>query len=76
MKLNLLKYINYRVKVKMRDGRTMEGTMLSVDDDTNVVLDDAEEFGNRDMRRTMGLVVIRGDFVVEVEIISKPVSQL
>lgn len=79
MKLNLLKYINYRVKAKMRDGRWMEGTMLSVDEDTNIVLDDTEEFRdtkkNRDTRRrVLGLVVVRGDFTVDIEIISKPVS--
>ncbi|CCI73964.1 ECU08_0545 [Encephalitozoon cuniculi GB-M1] len=76
---NLTKYIDYRVKVRMRDGRWMEGTMLAVDEDVNVVLDDCEEFrkakrSRESRRRVLGLVVVRGDFVVDVEIVSKPDS--
>ncbi|ADM11983.1 U6 snRNA-associated Sm-like protein [Encephalitozoon intestinalis ATCC 50506] len=77
MGLSLGKYVNYRVKVKMKDGRWMEGTMLSVDEDVNVVLDDSEEFRNargskEPRRRVLGLVMARGDFVMDIEILSKP----
>ncbi|AFM98752.1 Sm-like protein [Encephalitozoon hellem ATCC 50504] len=79
MRLNLEKYMNYRVKVRMRDGRWMEGTMMAIDEDVNAVLDDTEEFrrmkGSKETRRrTLGLVVVRGGFVVDVEVISKPYS--
>ncbi|KAG5860477.1 Sm-like protein [Encephalitozoon hellem] len=79
MRLNLEKYMNYRVKVRMRDGRWMEGTMMAIDEDVNAVLDDTEEFrkmkGSKEARRrTLGLVVVRGGFVVDVEVISKPYS--
>lgn len=79
MKSNLEKYVNYRVKVRMRDRRWMEGTMLAVDEDTNAVLDDTEEFrkikGCKEARRRiLGLVVVRGDFIMDIEIISKPYS--
>lgn len=77
MKAGLLKYAGYRVKARMRDGRWMEGTLLSADCDSNIILDDAEEFrtGRREkdtVRRFLGLVVVRGDFVVDVQVLSKP----
>lgn len=75
MNLSLSKYINHRVRVRMRDRRWMEGTMLSVDEDTNTVLDDTEEFRNAKKgveRRPLGLVVVRGDFVADIEVVSKP----
>lgn len=76
----LAKYVGYRVKAVMKDGRWMEGTMLSVDDDVNTILDDAEEFRairrKKELeRRVLGLVMVRGDFVANIEIISKPDSQ-
>jgi small nuclear ribonucleoprotein B and B' len=75
MKLSLSRYINHRAKVSCRDGRWIEGTVLAADSNTNTVLDDAEEFRStkaETRRRTLGLVVVRGDFIVDVEILSKP----
>jgi small nuclear ribonucleoprotein B and B' len=80
MKLNLGQYTNHRAKVSCRDGRWIEGTILATDANTNTVLDDAEEFRSMrkdaPKRRTLGLVVLRGDFIVDVEILSKPVAKV
>ncbi|KAH9410992.1 putative LSM domain-containing protein [Ordospora pajunii] len=80
MKPGISSYLLHRVNVTMKDSRQIEGTMLSVDTDMNVVLEDSEEFRcikkqPEQQRRTLGLVVLRGEFIVDVQIISKPAIQ-
>lgn len=66
--------LNSRVKVTLQDGRVFIGQLLAHDKHLNFVLADCEEFrllrrgaNNGDSeRRTLGLIVLRGEEVVSV----------
>ncbi|KCZ80291.1 hypothetical protein H312_02320 [Anncaliia algerae PRA339] len=73
MKKTIKKLINNRVILHCKEGRYYEGDLLSCDDDMNIVLDDSEEF-NESSRRYLGLVVFRGDYICEIEILSKKMN--
>lgn len=70
----LLQYINYRMRVTVADGRQIVGRFMAFDKHMNLVLGDAEEFRqlppkkgvpdvDREVRRTLGLIILRGDEV-------------
>ena len=80
MKSGISNYLLHRINVTMKDSRRIEGTMLSVDADMNVVLEESEEFRcikkqPEPQRRSLGLIVLRGEFIVDLQIISKPAIQ-
>lgn len=64
--------LNSRVKVTLQDGRVFIGQLLSHDKHLNFVLADCEEFrllkrgGGATERRTLGMIVLRGEEVVSV----------
>lgn len=65
--------LNCRVKVTLQDGRVFIGQLLAHDKHLNFVLADCEEFrllkrggGNGTERRTLGMIVLRGEEVVSV----------
>lgn len=63
--------LNSRVKVTLQDGRVFIGQLLAHDKHLNFVLADCEEFrllkrGDQSERRTLGLIVLRGEEVVSV----------
>lgn len=65
--------LNSRVKVTLQDGRVFIGQLLAHDKHLNFVLADCEEFrvlkrrGNgATERRTLGMIVLRGEEVVSV----------
>lgn len=75
MKSRLLQMINCRVKVILTDGKYMIGQLLAYDKHMNLVIDDCEEFRNtksktkensKELRRSLGLVVIRGENVMSL----------
>jgi small nuclear ribonucleoprotein len=55
---------NSPVVVELKNGSTVRGKLLAFDIHLNVVLDEAEELENGEVRRKLGRVLVRGDTVV------------
>lgn len=82
----MLHYINYRMKVVLQDSRMLVGTFMAFDRHMNMVLGDCEEFRRikskkgqgqgiseeKEVKRTLGLVILRGDSVVSLTIEGPP----
>lgn len=82
--------INYRLRIVTLDGRQMVGQLLAFDKFMNIVLSDTEEFripksskkgnsngGNStkpEIKRTLGLVIVRGEIIVSVSVEAPPSS--
>ena len=54
---------NKRVIVQLKGGKEYVGNLNAFDIHINVVLDDAEERENGEMKRKIGTVFIRGDTI-------------
>ena len=82
--------IDYRVRITMNDGRQLTGLLMAFDKFMNVVLADTEEFRRIKRRsttkaqtdgteleekRTLGLVILRGEQVVSLSVDAPPVSE-
>ena len=70
-----LMWINYRIRVTLSENRVLIGTFLAFDKHMNLVLSDTEEHClvksknkkfDREKRRTLGLVLVRGDSVIAI----------
>lgn len=83
----MLSLINWRLKVTLNDGRYLTGQMIAFDRHMNLVLADCEEFRRvrpkkkagdaeagppQDMKRTLGLVILRGETVVSLSVEGPP----
>ncbi|ORZ41099.1 hypothetical protein BCR44DRAFT_1411091 [Catenaria anguillulae PL171] len=81
----MMALLNYRLRVTISDGRLMIGQMLAFDRHMNLVLADTEEFRKikikgakpgerreREEKRVLGLVILRGDLIVNFTIESPP----
>jgi len=84
----LLRYVEHRLRVTLVDGRTLSGTFLAFDKHLNLVLADTEEFRTlrptnkaaaktaiveeRTEKRTLGLVILRGENVVSIAVEGPP----
>jgi small nuclear ribonucleoprotein B and B' len=83
----MLNLINWRLKVIINDGRALTGQMLAFDRHMNLVLADCEEFrrvrpkkkpgetetpAEQEMKRTLGLVILRGETVVSLSVEGPP----
>ncbi|CAJ1924859.1 unnamed protein product [Cylindrotheca closterium] len=79
----LLRYVEHRLRVTLHDGRTIIGTFLAFDKHLNLVLSEAEEFRvwrkggsglieERTQKRSLGLVLIRGENVVSLAVEGPP----
>ena len=85
----MLALINWRLKVTINDGRALTGQMLAFDRHMNLVLADCEEFRRvrpkkkageesapeQEMKRTLGLVILRGETVVSISVEGPPPVQ-
>ncbi|KAJ2158905.1 Small nuclear ribonucleoprotein-associated protein B, partial [Coemansia sp. RSA 552] len=78
--------INHRLKLTLADTRVMLGQMLAFDKHMNLVLADCEEFRTiktkahgtkgkpQQIKRTLGLVILRGESVVSISVEGPPPS--
>lgn len=86
----MLGLINWRLKVTINDGRAFIGQMLAFDKHMNLVLADCEEFRHvrpkkkpgesesgpeQEMKRSLGLVILRGETVVSISVEGPPPVQ-
>lgn len=70
----MAQWLDYRVRVTINNERMMLGTFLAFDKYMNVVLADCEEFKRiksksgeeREIKRSMGLVLLRGEQIVSL----------
>jgi small nuclear ribonucleoprotein len=62
----LSEYLDTFVLVKLKDGTGIKGKLKTYDQHLNVVLSDAEEYKNGELKRRLGLTLVRGDSVVVI----------
>ena len=76
-----LMWINYRIRVTIQDSRVLIGTFLAFDKHMNLVLADTEEYSHiksknkkndKERKRSMGLVLLRGDSIISISAESPP----
>ena len=76
-----LMWINYRIRVTLTDSRVLIGTFLAFDKHLNLVLSETEEYSrikaknkknDKERKRSLGLVIIRGDSVISLSAESPP----
>lgn len=68
---DLRKYMGFRVDLKLNAGRRVAGVLNGYDQFLNIVLDNAIEILNKDEKRDLGTIVIRGNSVILWESIDK-----
>jgi small nuclear ribonucleoprotein B and B' len=70
-----LQWIDFRVRLTIQDGRMMVGTFLAFDKHMNIVLADTDEYRitkskktgiQKQIKRTLGLVIVRGENIVSL----------
>jgi small nuclear ribonucleoprotein B and B' len=86
----MLSLVNWRLKITINDGRAFIGQMLAFDRHMNLVLADCEEFRRvrpkkkpgeseagpeQEMKRSLGLVILRGETVVSLSVEGPPPVQ-
>ena len=76
-----LMWINYKIRVTLTDSRVLIGTFLAFDKHMNLVLSETEEYSrikaknkknDKERKRSLGLVLIRGDSVISLSAESPP----
>ena len=82
----MLSLVNWRLKITINDGRAFIGQMLAFDRHMNLVLAECEEFRRirpkkkpgeetspeQEVKRALGLVILRGETVVSISIEGPP----
>jgi len=63
----LEKSVNQKLLLLLKDGRTINGTLLGYDEYMNLVLDDVEETKDENKRR-LGRIILRGNNVVSISL--------
>jgi small nuclear ribonucleoprotein len=52
------------ILVYLKNGRELVGTLLAFDIHVNIVLDNAKEMENNEVKRNIGLTFLRGDTMI------------
>ncbi|KAG0005718.1 hypothetical protein BGZ79_002637 [Entomortierella chlamydospora] len=79
----MMNLINFRLRITLSDSRVLTGQMLAFDKHMNLVLADCEEFRKvkskassgqpeRQEKRTLGLVILRGEIIVSISVDGPP----
>ncbi|KAF9932994.1 hypothetical protein FBU30_006818 [Linnemannia zychae] len=80
----MMNLINFRLRITLSDSRVLTGQMLAFDKHMNLVLADCEEFRKikakdgassgqeREQKRTLGLVILRGEIIVSMSVDGPP----
>lgn len=53
-----------RIVVELKGGKQYVGSLSAWDQHINIVLDDAEEKENNELKRKLGTVFVRGDTII------------
>ena len=82
-KSKFLQWIDFRVRITIQDGRMMVGTFLAYDKHMNVVLSDTDEYRivkkkdvQKQIKRTLGLVIIRGENIISLTAEAPPAQKV